>query len=143
MVQWGADVILGSHPHTAQTMEYIDRPDGTRGFVLYSMGNFISAQTDNFNMIGEMASFNLVKSGETGQVTVEDIGVMPVITHYDDGNLSNLRLYPYNMYNEELAVSHGILYAPYSTAPIYKIFNMDTINTIVNENIPAEFRKLQ
>ena len=143
MVQWGADVILGSHPHTAQTMEYIDRPDGTRGFVLYSMGNFISAQTDNFNMVGEMASFNLVKSGETGQVTVEDIGVMPVITHYDDGNLSNLRLYPYNMYNEDLAVSHGILYAPYSTAPIYKIFNMDTINTIVNENIPAEFRKLQ
>ena len=44
LVGWGADVILGSHPHTAETMEYIDRPDGTRGFVLYSMGNFMFDQ---------------------------------------------------------------------------------------------------
>lgn len=143
MIYWGADVILGSHPHTAQTMEYITRADGTRGFVFYSLGNFISAQTDNFNMVGEMASFNLVKNGETGEVTVEDVGVMPVINHYDDGALSNLRLYPYNMYTEELAVSHGILYAPYSTAPIYKVFNMATIDAIIDANIPAEFRRLQ
>ena len=66
MVNWGADVILGSHPHTAQTMEYLEREDGTMGFVYYSLGNFISAQTDNFNMIGEMGTFDLVKDGATG-----------------------------------------------------------------------------
>ena len=143
MVQWGADVVLGSHPHTAQTMEYIGRPDGTQGFVFYSMGNFISAQTDNFNLIGEMNNFDLVKHGDTGEVSVENVKCTPVITHYDDGQLSNLRLYPYNMYNDELAASHGLPYAPYSTAPIYKIFNMDTINSIITENIPAEYLNLE
>lgn len=140
MVEWGADVILGSHPHTAQTMEYLTRTDGTQGFVLYSMGNFISAQTDNFNMVGEMASFNLVKNGETGAVTVEDVGVMPVITHYNDGAFTNLRLYPYNLYNAELANSHGLPYAPLGTA---KAFNMAVVDAIIDANIPAEFRRLE
>ena len=80
MVNWGADVILGSHPHTAQTMEYLEREDGTMGFVYYSLGNFISAQTDNFNMIGEMGTFDLVKDGATGKVSVLNVGCIPVIT---------------------------------------------------------------
>lgn len=140
MVEWGADVVLGSHPHTAQTMEYLTRTDGTRGFVFYSLGNFISAQTDNFNMVGEMAGFNLVKNGETGAVTVEDVGVMPVITHYNDGAFTNLRLYPYNLYDAGLANTHGLPYAPLGTA---KGFNMPIIDAIIDANIPAEYRRLQ
>ena len=139
MINWGADVILGSHPHTAQTMEYLEREDGTMGFVYYSLGNFISAQTDNFNMIGEMGTFDLVKDGATGKVSVLNVGCIPVITHYDNGNFANLRLYPYNMYTPELAASHGLPYAPMGTA---KTFNMDVVNWIINENIPAEFQRL-
>ena len=139
MVNWGADVVLGSHPHTAQTMEYIERDDGSMGFVYYSLGNFISAQTDNFNMIGEMATYDLVKDGATGKVSVLNVGCIPVITHYDNGQFANLRLYPYNMYTPELAASHGLPYAPMGTA---KTFNMDVVNWIVNENIPQEFQRL-
>lgn len=140
VVNWGADVIIGTHSHTAETMEYLTRPDGTRGFVFYSLGNFICAQTDNFNVVGEMSSFNLVKHGDTGAVTVEDIGVMPVITHYDAG-YSNLRLYPYNMYTAELANAHALPYT-HAYPETAKDFGMDTINRIVNENIPAEFQRL-
>lgn len=42
IIDWGGDVIIGTHPHVAQTMEYLTRPDGTQGFVFYSLGNFIS-----------------------------------------------------------------------------------------------------
>ena len=141
LIGWGADVILGSHPHTAETMEYLTREDGTQGFVFYSLGNLISAQTDNFNVVGEMAKFNLVKNGETGAVTVEDIGVMPVITHYED-TFSNLRLYPYNQYTPELANSHAL---PYTHAPgeTAKDFSMDVINAIVDNNIPKEYQWLE
>lgn len=139
MVEWGADVILGAHPHTAETMEYITRTDGTQGFVFYSLGNFISAQTDNFNLVGEIADFEIVVNEETDAVTIENIGVIPVINHYDDGTFSNMRLYPYNMYTEELALGHGVPYAPMGTA---KNFSMDVINNIVEANIPEEFRKL-
>lgn len=139
MIGWGADVILGSHPHTAQTMEYVEREDGSMGFVYYSLGNFISAQTDSFNMIGEMATYDLVKDGETGKVSVLNVGCIPVITHYDNGQFGNLRLYPYNMYTPELAASHGLPYAPFGTA---KTFNMDVINQIIDANIPQEFQRL-
>ena len=142
MIDWGADVIIGTHPHTAQTMEYLTREDGTRGFVFYSLGNFISAQTDNFNVIGEMASFNIIKNGMSGAVTVEDIGVMPVITQYDNDAFGNLRLYPYNMYTPELAAAHAL---PYTHAPgeSAKDFSMDVINAIVDANIPKEYQWLE
>ncbi|MBR5371887.1 MAG: CapA family protein [Oscillospiraceae bacterium] len=139
VVEWGADVILGTHPHTAQTMGWIDRKDGTRGFVYYSLGNFISAQTDNFNMIGEMGEFNLVKNGETGKVTVEDVTCMPCITQYESAKFANCRVYPYYEYTKELASKHSLPVAPMGTA---KTFSMDVVNNIVNKNIPAEFRKL-
>ena len=44
----GADIILGSHPHVLEPMEKrtITLEDGTTkdGFVIYSLGNFISGQ---------------------------------------------------------------------------------------------------
>ena len=140
MINWGADVILGTHSHTAQTMEYLTREDGTQGFVFYSLGNFISAQTDNFNVVGEMANFNIVKNGESGAITIEDIGVMPVITHYD-AVFANLRLYPYNAYTEELANAHAL---PYTHAPgeSAKDFGMHVIKAIADANIPKEYQWL-
>lgn len=138
-VDWGADVVVGTHSHTAETMEYLERDNGSRGFVFYSLGNFISAQTDNFNTVGEIASLSLEKDMVTGEIKVDDIEVTPVITHYDDGSFTNLRLYPYSMYTSELADSHGLPYAPAGTA---KTYSMDVINKIIEENIPEEFRKL-
>ena len=32
-VEWGADVVIGNHPHTAQTMEQITADNGNSGFV--------------------------------------------------------------------------------------------------------------
>ncbi len=140
MVNWGADVIIGCHTHTAETMEYLTRPDGTKGFVYYSLGNFVCAQTDNFNLIGELADFDIVVDGETNEVTLENVGAIPTIIHYDDGNFANMRIYPYSMYTAELADGHGVPYSPWGTA---KDFGMDVVNRIVEENIPEEFRKLE
>jgi len=137
MVEWGADVIIGTHSHTLETMEYVTRTDGTQGFVFYSLGNFISAQTDSFNMVGGMAEFDLKQSGD--QLTVENVQVTPVITHYDDGSLTNLRLYPYYMYTDELVAGHGLPYSPWGTA---KKWSWNVIDTIVSNNVPEEFRKL-
>lgn len=140
MVNWGADVILGCHTHTAETMEWITRDDGSKGFVYYSMGNFICAQTDNFNLVGEMPDFDIVIDGETGEAHLEDVGAIPTIVHYDDGNFSNIRIYPYSQYTPELAESHGLPYA--YPAGTYPQFGWDIVNDIINNNIPEEFRKL-
>lgn len=139
MVDWGADVILGGHTHTAETMEWITRDDGTRGFVYYSMGNFICAQTDNFNLVGEMPDFDIVLHEDTHDITLENVGAIPTIVHYE-GEFSNMRVYPYSKYSPELAERHGVPYAiPRGT---YPDFSWDIINDIVFSNIPEEFRKL-
>ncbi|MDE5937388.1 MAG: CapA family protein [Ruminococcus sp.] len=140
MINWGADVILGGHTHTAETMEWIERDDGTKGFVYYSMGNFICCQTDNFNLIGEMPDFDIVVDGATGEVRLEDVGCIPNIIHYEAGDYSNLGVYPYSKYTPELAAAHGIPYAV--PAGTYTTFSWDILNDIINENIPKEFQKL-
>lgn len=43
MISWGADVILGSHPHVVQPSEIIEY-QGEAKYVIYSMGNFVSNQ---------------------------------------------------------------------------------------------------
>ncbi len=139
MTEWGADLIIGTHTHTAETMEFITRSDGTRGFVYYSLGNFISAQTDNFNMVGEIADLDIVMDGDTGEISLENVGAIPVINHFEDGSFTNMHLYPYSMYSAELASRHGLPYTPVGTA---KNFSMDIVDSIIEENIPEEFRKL-
>lgn len=139
MVGWGADVILGCHTHTAETMEWIERNDGTKGFVYYSMGNFICAQTDNFNVVGEMPDFDIVIDGETNELRLENVGCIPTIIHYEE-DFSNMKIYPYSKYSPELAERHGLPYAvPQGT---YTEFGWDVINRIIDEQIPEEFRKL-
>lgn len=43
MISWGADVILGSHPHVVQPTEMIEF-EGESKYVIYGMGNFVSNQ---------------------------------------------------------------------------------------------------
>ena len=50
------DIILGGHPHVVQPMEVrkIIRSDGTEetGFVIYSLGNYISSQRTPLILLG-------------------------------------------------------------------------------------------
>lgn len=140
IIDWGADVIIGTHPHVAHTMEYLTRADGTQGFVFYSLGNFISAQTDNMNLVGELADFDISVKAD-GSVAIENVQVSPVITHYDDGSLSNLRLYPYSMYDESLASQHGLPYCTSSTGPAYQVWSMEKIREMFETSVPEQFRK--
>ncbi len=43
MIDWGADIVLGNHPHVVQPTEIIEK-DGQEKFILYSLGNFLSNQ---------------------------------------------------------------------------------------------------
>ncbi|MBF0788241.1 MULTISPECIES: CapA family protein [unclassified Streptococcus] len=43
MVEWGADIIFGGHPHVVEPTEIIEK-DGERKLIVYSMGNFLSNQ---------------------------------------------------------------------------------------------------
>lgn len=107
MASWGADVIIGTHPRVIQQAEYIDNPDGTRSFVAYSLGNLVSSASRAEQLLGGLLSFDVVKNIEERTVSVENIGISGVITHYGI-SMSKIRVYPLADYNDELALAHGI-----------------------------------
>lgn len=57
----GADVIIGTHTHTLQDVEYIQRADGKRTLVAYSLGNFVSGMLEESCQLEGMLSFDIEK----------------------------------------------------------------------------------
>ena len=68
MVDWGADIIFGGHPHVVQPSEILEK-DGQKKLIIYSMGDFISNQR-----IETMAGVDTAEWTERGvlmDVTIE------------------------------------------------------------------------
>ncbi len=107
VVDWGADLVIGTHPHTLQPIEYLTSADGKEVPVIYSLGNFVSAQDKPKRLIGGMANLTFTKDFSTGEVTVSKPQLDIVITHYKSG-YSGLKLYRLADYTQELAAAHGV-----------------------------------
>ena len=45
LVEAGADILVGHHPHVLQPVQTIMAKDGRRGLVAFSLGNFLSSQS--------------------------------------------------------------------------------------------------
>ncbi len=90
----GVDIILGSHPHVLQRMEKrtITLADGTTkdGFVIYSLGNFISNQTDTNTQDTVILDIQVTKSGTDGKISIDSVNYIPVYC-YNKGSGSTNR----------------------------------------------------
>ena len=78
--QQGVDVIVGSHPHVVQPMEYFayDNADTSKKKLVYwSLGNLISNQRKEHTDGGIMASFSIVKDKNSQVVSVENHTAIP------------------------------------------------------------------
>ena len=133
LADWGADLILGTHPHVVQPIETVTSADGRTVPVAYSLGNFVSAQIPLDNLVGIVLRFTAEKTewpdGRT-ETEIRDLSAVPVVMHYD-ANFANLRLYPFSSYTEELAASHG-------TGGV----TLAAIESILKENIAPEYLAL-
>ena len=99
----GVDLVIGHHPHVLQPVETLPRRGGGETLVVYSLGNFISAQHDNNTLLGGLLYLEAQK--KDGRVSIERAGIIPVVTHYELGFV-NFRVYPIFDYTEELASRH-------------------------------------
>lgn len=133
LAMWGADVIIGTHPHVIQPVEYITNSDGRKTLVAYSLGNFISAQNRGPRMLGGMLNFEVVKNNTTGETALENVKFSGVVTHFGYG-CSNIRVYPLEAYTEELASKHGVLSKTSD-------FSLQYLHDILNEVIDKQFLK--
>lgn len=71
VINQGADIILGHHPHVLQPMEWIEAKDGRKGFVVYSLGNFLSSQKSIYREIGGILTLTVNKEIENGKTKIE------------------------------------------------------------------------
>lgn len=127
MVDWGADIILGTHPHVLQSIEMLKKPDGTDAPVIYSLGNFISAQSEAPNMIGGILDLKVTKNFETDSITVSDVKLIPTITQYES-RYSNIRIIPWASYTKQLADQHGVKDSRFTYDYIQK-----TLDSVIGE----------
>ena len=137
LADWGADVIVGTHPHVLQDAQWLTTEDDRQAFVAYSLGNFLSTQNKPDQLVGAILSLQLQKVTEpdgTVHCTVLEPKLLPTVTHYDAGK-SNVRTYLFRDYTQELTKRHGV-------REKYSDFSLDTIQKIAQNNISSDFLEL-
>lgn len=95
----GVNVIIGTHPHVIQPVTWIDNT-----LVIYSLGNFISAQyqDQNYNkMVGLMTSFKITKTTKGDKKTIKIDNVNNELTYTYYSGYRNFKIIPFN--NQEIA----------------------------------------
>lgn len=80
----GADIVLASHPHVLQRMEYrkVNHGDGEHdGFIIYSLGNFISSQTTPPRNASIVLHLTVEKVGNA-PANVTEVSFVPIWTQF-------------------------------------------------------------
>lgn len=90
-IKYGADIIIGSHPHVPQQLEYFKTNNRKldSGFVAYSLGNFISNQRWRYSDGGPILNFTIGKDFVRDSLFLEDVTIIPtwVFKGNRNGNL--------------------------------------------------------
>lgn len=102
VLSWGADIILGSHPHVVQKSEIV-KVNGKNKFVIYSMGNFISGyrRTDKAKRLnkvytedGVIVTLKLEKDYKGG-INIKDVTYIPTwVDMYSSKNKTVYKILP-------------------------------------------------
>jgi len=95
-IGFGANIIIGSHPHVPQPIEYFKTKDANldSGFVAYSLGNFISNQRWRYSDGGPILNFQIVKERMHDSIFVKNVNIVPtwVFKGKNDGRLDYIIL---------------------------------------------------
>ena len=125
----GADIIIGTHPHIIEPVTYIDDT-----LVIYSLGNFISAQSTNSDyntMVELMTTIDIVKEtkGSKSTIKLENLNNELLYNYYTKGSGKwyNFKVVPFSEMNTNYNPDYKRLYDKYSK--VVKLYD---------ENIPVK-----
>jgi poly-gamma-glutamate synthesis protein (capsule biosynthesis protein) len=99
----GVDIVIGTHPHVLQEVQWVENAEtGKKMLVYYSIGNFISHQTNLNQMCGGMAEITVER--KNGEIVITNAKLAPVIDFYKrTGNGYKFSVYKLSDYTDELA----------------------------------------
>ena len=107
----GVNLIIGSHPHVVEPVEYIN--DG-KTFVIYSLGNFISDQIGIERLTGLMMEVTIKKVvdvDDTVTISIDSPKAELIYTYSKYG--SNFKVYPYYRLDNTLLPNYMSYYEYY------------------------------
>lgn len=120
----GVNVIIGTHPHVIEPIEYIGDT-----LVIYSLGNFISAQIGIDRLVGAMVSYDIVKK-EDNSIKIENVKANLIYTYYN--NFRNYYVYPFTELNTNILYNYVALHEKYSN--ILKMYDTNNLIEVVPYN---------
>ncbi len=79
-VKDGADIIIGGHTHVLQPISFFKTNNAgiDSGFVIYSMGNFISNQRWRYSDGGAILNFSITKNTENDSIWLGGVKYLPI-----------------------------------------------------------------
>ena len=108
----GVDIIIGHHPHVIQPIEYVGET-----LVVYSLGNFISAQVGMDRLTGLMVSLTIEKSVKGNEVTISytDPSAELIYTYSksSNGQRFGFKVYPYSIIDDNILPNYKTYYDKY------------------------------
>ena len=90
----GADIIIGSHPHVVQPIQYFKTKNAKldTGIIAYSLGNFFTGQRHRFTRTGIIFNIKLSKNFGNDSIYISNVSFAPtfVLKHNVD-NIEDLK----------------------------------------------------
>ena len=107
----GVDLIIVSHPHVVEPVEYINNG---KTFVIYSLGNFLSAQYGIDRLTGLMVEVTIKKVVDVdGKITVSIESPKAELTYTQTNDYTKYRVYPYSKLNSTILPDYMNYYEYY------------------------------
>ena len=112
MVEAGADLIIGTHPHVVEKIQWIKFDNGNSALCYYSLGNYTSGQENWKTLLGGMAKLTIRKDEKGIRILKKKAGVVPTVNHYvwgkSQGVIRQQYTYRLSEYSQDMLQGHSI-----------------------------------
>lgn len=141
MLNAGADIVVASHPHVLQPMEMVDitNDDGSirKGFVMYSMGNFISSQTTPPRNSSILLNIEIEKKNDITNIT--GISFIPIWTQFRNASNTGNYFVVRSVY-EMLTMPEADLKNTVRQSDISRLkdIHFETTRKLLDQDVPLE-----
>ncbi len=107
----GVDLVIGTHPHVIEPVEWVTDEDGNQMLVYYSLGNFVNGTSGTGEgvmnrCVGGLAEVEIGRD-ESGQVVIKEYDCIPLVCHIAEGE--EYTVWYLEDYTQELAAKNHIV----------------------------------
>ena len=104
------DIVIGCHSHTVQPITFIDDT-----LVIYSLGNFVSSQTNTDQLIGGFVDVDIKKTVYHGKTTIElsNVGADLLYTN-KNWSYGRFVVYPFSKMSNSILSNYKNVYKQYT-----------------------------